>query len=93
MNADEIAEIREGYWGRPGSAREIRIRTLFAHIDLQAGQIATLKAALIEQIAQDKITQMGRFGFVFDSTVCDPYGDARKQLAREYPQIAWEEME
>jgi hypothetical protein len=60
--------------------------------DMLHGQIATLKAALIEQITQDKIAQMGRFGFVLDSTVCDPYGDARKQLAREYPEIAWGEM-
>lgn len=56
-------------------------------IDEQSGQIATLKAALIDHVEQGKIAQMGRFGFVLDSTVCDPYGDARKQLAREYPEI------
>jgi hypothetical protein len=52
-------------------------------------QITTLKAALIEHIAQEKIAAMGRFGFVLDTAVCDPYGDAKKQLARELPEIDW----
>lgn len=56
-------------------------------VDDQADQIATLKAALIEQITQDKIAQMGRFGFVLDSAVCDPYEDTKKQLARKYPDV------
>jgi hypothetical protein len=56
-------------------------------------QIATLKAALIEQIAQEKIAQIGRFGFVLDSTVCDPYSDAKKQLTRAYPEMFGEEKE
>ena len=55
------------------------------------GQIATLKTALIEQIAQEKIASMGRFGFVLDSSVCDPYGDAKRHLAQEYPEITWED--
>jgi hypothetical protein len=53
-------------------------------------RIATLKTALIEHIAQDKIAQMGRFGFVLDPEVCNPYGDAKKQLARELPGIGWD---
>ena len=98
MNANELAtardeahvfnaaEISYADW------KEIAIK-LLAHIDLQAGQIATLKAALIDHIAQDKIAQMGRFGFVLDPDVCDPYGDAKKQLTAQYPEIFQEEKE
>lgn len=55
-------------------------------------QIATLKTALVDHIAQDKIAQMGGFGFVLDTATCDPYGDARKQLARELPEIFAEDQ-
>lgn len=61
-----------------------------SHLEIEDKQRAALKAAFVEQIAQDKIAQMGRFGFVLDPAV-DPYGDAKKQLAQAYPDIFREE--
>ena len=43
MNPEELKEIREGYWGRAGSAQESMVGKLFAHIDVQAKQISALK--------------------------------------------------
>ena len=43
MSPEELDGIREGYWGRAGSAQESMVRKLFAHIDFQAEQIASLE--------------------------------------------------
>lgn len=90
-NADGIIENLLDHLEEQQTQLNHRYLDLQQVCDDQAKQIATLKAALIDCVAQDKIAQMGRFGFVLDSTVCDPYGDAKKQLAQKYPEIAWEE--
>ena len=81
MMPEEIIALREEYWGRPGSQREKLVRALFNHIDEQASQIATLKAALIKERATE-IIRSGR-------AIQDFAVDAEKQLAKEYPDIDW----
>lgn len=81
MNVDDIEEIREGYWGQPGTAREIGIRAMFAHIDLQAEQIATLKVALRHALFEQKWT--GARGIEPE----DIERQVTAQLARQYPEI------
>jgi len=57
-----------------------------AHIDEQAKQITTLKAICIQERNRYLVDFIHEYDRVMN---CNE--DARKQLAREYPQIAWEE--
>ena len=85
MMPEEIIALREEFWGRSGSRREKLVRALFTHIDEQASQIATLKAAL----------RKDRFFRVWANTnsasVDTVTKIAGRQLAKEYPEINWEE--
>ena len=83
MTNEELEEIRESYWGRPGSNQERKIRSLLAHVDEQASQIAALKAALLKD----------RFWLIWKGGECASVeratAKAEHQLAQEYPEIAW----
>jgi len=57
-----------------------------AHVDGQAKQITTLKAMCI----QERNRYLVDFVHEYDD-VMDCKEEAKKQLAQEYPQIAWEE--
>jgi hypothetical protein len=66
------------------------MKNLLAHVDEQASQIATLKAALINRYAKD-------IRFAREAPTCFRHpdetdtSDAKKQLAQEYPEIFAEE--
>ena len=86
MTDDEIEEIRESYWGRPGSDQERKIRSLLAHIDEQASQIATLKAICIKERNRYLVDFIHEFDHIMDCADA-----ANDQLAKEYPEIFAEE--
>lgn len=87
MKTDDISNLRRivSDWrnSRYQINERIAISELLAHIDAQAGQIATLKAALIQERA-NKLSCDGK-------TFHDYTIDAAAQLAKEYPEINWEE--
>ena len=59
---------------------------LLAHIDDQASQITTLKAALISERNRYLVDFIHEYDDVRD---CKE--EAKEQLAKEYPEIDWEE--
>ena len=63
------------YWGR-----------MLEHIDGQSSQIATLKAALISERNRYLVDFIHEYDDVRD---CKE--EAKEQLAKEYPEIDWEE--
>ncbi len=58
-------------------------------IDDLHNQIATLKASLIRQVAQENFITMCRLGVAIGTDIYNPYEDAKKRLARELPEIDW----
>ena len=64
-------------------------RALLAHIDAQAKQVATLKAALRQDRIERLLSDAGRFGIALD--VGTAHRMAREQLAREMPEIFGED--
>lgn len=86
MKRDELEEIREGFWGRAGSAQESMIRKLFEHINSQAKQIATLKAALTRERDRYLVDFIHEHDRIMN---CEQ--EAREELAREMPGIFQED--
>ena len=90
MTDEELTEIRDGYWGRPGSKQEVMIRILFAHIDEQASQITTLKAICIKERTNQIEwipNRKGELSWDEEAKI-----EAVNQLAKEYPEIFAEEQ-
>ena len=93
MMPEEIIALREEFWGRSGSRREKLVRALFTHIDEQASQITTLKAICIKERLRDnysciKIDSYNPFRHHKEKLTPN---EAKDQLAKEYPEIDWEE--
>ena len=65
-------------------------RALLAHIDAQAKQIETLKAALRQNQIERLLNDAGRFGIALD--VGTAHRMAREQLARDLPEIFGDEI-
>ena len=63
---------------------------LLAHIDDQAGKIATLKAALICE-REESVELFWHPGVDFGELPAKRTSEAKAQLAQEYPDIDWEE--
>ena len=91
MMPENIAELKRIVADWQNSHYQINERIVIAelleHIDAQAGQIATLKAALICERAYicsaNVIETMPMYsGFI---------GMAKDQLVKEYPEINWKE--
>lgn len=98
MTDEELDEIDRRLANRDmdGLNKERIVRMMREHIDEQSNQIATLKAALIERYAISELTRWGVFEEWEWDNIGDDYkneliGEAKKQLAQEYPDIKWEE--
>ena len=91
MSPEDLAEIREGYWGRIGSNQESKIRLLFDHIDTQAAQIAALKEMLVS-MTTTAIWKASYDSLTGKYTISDADAEkmARQQLKAEIPGVEWE---
>jgi len=81
MSPEELNRLREYARHYQGSDVDLLIK----HIDDQAKQIATLKAALRQDRIERLLSDAGRFGIALD--VGTAHRMAREQLAREMPEI------
>ncbi|MFA7164639.1 MAG: hypothetical protein WC124_02165 [Desulfoplanes sp.] len=105
MNAEELAEIREGSWGRAGSSQESMVRKLFYHIDALTAQITILKATLVcdraalvtinmlDGILPESLPKSDDWCNVRGHSVDDRKHMAEIQLAQEYPELFGEDAQ